>query len=284
MHKENPEVMWIVYNDRRWHRSQRMAFTGLRRAASVASGLMIAFSAIMLPLSAHAQGSPPVTDPNNDVRCADKPENIPEDVFFLNVFTPASGVVGPGSAIGAWYSDETMPNTGQGKAPTFVLTGPNTNQLLTASQDPFSKQANEAHKECRHQVNMTTTIPATASGGGAYAPGDYTVTLTAYDGDEAPDKGAHVWTFTVAASTPTPSPSPSPTSSTSPASSPGSGSSPTSQVQAASTTGPGLPNTGHTQQSGSERALGTGALLTVLGAAGLAIIRTIRRPGRRSSK
>jgi hypothetical protein len=270
MHKENPD-MWILNNDPSRRPSRLIALTGLRRAASLAAGSMIAFIALVLPLSAYAQ-APPITDPN-DARCVDKPENIPEDVFFLNVFTPANGVVGPGSQIGAWYSDETMPNTTQ--RPTFVLTGPNTNRTLApVGQEPHNLNADARHKECRHQVNITTTIP-----GGAYAPGDYTVTLTAFDGDEAPDKGTHVWTFTVAA--PPPPPSPSPTSGTSPASSPGpsSGSSPTSGVQAASTTGPGLPRAGHNAGTSSpEGVIGIGVLLTLVGLVGFAISRRIRRP------
>lgn len=279
MHKENPYVMWTLNNDRSRRPSRLIALTGLRRAASLAAGSMIAFIALVLPLSAYAQ-APPITDPN-DARCVDKPENIPEDVFFLNVFTPANGVVGPGSQIGAWYSDETMPNTTQ--VPTFVLTGPNTNRTLApVGQEPHNLNADGRHKECRHQVNITTTIPATPLGGGAYAPGDYTVTLTAFDGDEAPDKGTHVWTFTVAAPPPPPppSPSPSPTSGTSPASSPGpsSGSSPTSGVQAASTTGPGLPRAGlGTGTSSPDGVIGIGVLLTLVGLVGFAISRRIRR-------
>lgn len=272
-------MLWILNILKGRYGYRLVSPTGLRRAA----GLIIAFSTLLiLPMVVFAQG-PPVTDPNNDARCADIPENIPENVFFLNVFTPANGVVGPGSLIGAWYSDETMPNTNP--APIFVLTGPNTNASLTASQEPFSMTANERHKECRHQVNMTTTIPATASGGGAYAPGDYTVTLTAYDGDEAPDKGTHVWRFTV--TTPPPTPSPSPTAAVSPASSPGSspgpgpssGSSPTGQVQAASTTGPGLPSAGHPDGNGGlDRVIGIGQVLTLVGLVGFAISRRVRRP------
>lgn len=267
-------MLWILNNHRGWSPRGLISRTGLRRAA----GSVIALSTLLLlPLAVSAQG-PPVTDPN-DPRCIDIPENIPENVFFLNVYTPANGVVGPGSLIGAWYSDETMPNTNPPVA--FVLTGPNTNMHLTPSQEAFFLNADRAHKECRHQVNITTTIPATAAGGVPYAPGDYTVTLTASDSDEAPDKGTHVWTFTVATPPPTPTPSPSPTSGTSPASSPGSsptGTSPTGQVQGASTTGPGLPSAGHPAgTSGVDRVIGIGVLVTLFGLLGIAIGRRSRR-------
>jgi hypothetical protein len=267
VHEENADVMRILNKDRGRRTSRLIARTGLRRAASLAAGSLIAFSALTLPVTAYAQG-PPVTDPH-DARCADIPENIPENAFFLNVYTPGTGAVGLGSLIGAWYSDETMPN--RDVAPKFVLTGPNTNVNLTPSQEPFNLKVNEAHKECRHQVNMTTSIPTTASGGGAYSPGDYTVTLTAFDGDESPDKGVHVWTFTVAVPPPPPTPSPNP--------SPTSGTSPASQVQAASTTGPGLPKTGHPAGTSSpDRGIGIGILLTVVGLLGVAISRRIRGP------
>jgi hypothetical protein len=268
MLKETPKVMWILDRNRGRNTNRLIAPNGLHRAASLAAGSMIAFSAtLILPHSVSAQG-PPVTDPNS-ARCADIPENIAEDVFFLNVYTPATAGVGPGSQVGAWYSDETMPNTNP--APTFVLTGPNTHMNLPPGQDPFNQKFNEAHKECRHQVNITTTIPAAAAGGGAYAPGDYKLTLTAFDGDESPDKGTHVWIFTVAA----PSPSPSPTSGTSPASSSGSG--PASQVQAASTTGPGLPNTGHVAPTSSPpRGIGAAAFASLVGLVVIAISRRIR--------
>ena len=277
-------MLWIPNNDRGRHPRRVIGING-RRLAVLAAGSMIAFGALTLPLSASAQ-APPVPTPN-DPRCIDKPENIPEDVFFLNVNTPADFIVGPGSAIGSWYSDETNPNTNP--APTFVLTGPGTNVSLPPTLDShdLTSSFDATHKECRHQVNITTTIPATASGGGPYAPGNYKVTLTASDSDELPDRGMVVWTFTVAAPPPSPSPSPSPTSGTSGAGTgtTGSGSSPTSQVQAAATTGPGLPNTGSgPRSSGPDRVIGAGVLLAMLGAAGLWIARSIRRTGRPISK
>lgn len=269
-------MIWILNRDRGQRLSRLIALAGLRRAALLAAGSMIAFSALTLPLSVYAQG-PPVTDPN-DPRCVDQPESIPEDVFSLKLNTPADMKIGPGSLIGSWYKDETAPNTNP--APTFVLTGPGTNVNLPPSLDSHDLTSvfNAKHKECRHQVNITTTIPAT-NGGAPYAPGDYKVTLKASDSDENPDVGMVVWAFTVVAPSPSPSPSASPTSGTS-----GTGTSPTSQVQAAATTGPAMPNTGGgPRPSGPGGVIGTGVLLTLLGAAGLWIARAIRRPRRRDT-
>ena len=115
----------------------------------------------------------------NDSRCVDIPENIPEDVFSLKVFTSADMKVGPGSLIGSWYKDETAPN--RNPAPTFVLTGPGTNVNLSPSLDShnLTRVFNSKHKERPHQVNITTTIPANARRGAAAAQGDHQVTRPA---------------------------------------------------------------------------------------------------------
>ena len=257
---------------------------GLRRAASLAAAAMIApIGALTMTSSAYAQG-PPIDGHSspNDARCV---RVEPENLFFINMRTPSSGNPSPGTTIGSWFSDETGLNQGSANPSSqfylfFHFTGPGVNQNLTADTTASFDQGslfNTEHKECKIQVNIKTVIPATINGS-AYPPGDYTVTMTAWDNDQTRQGGDHstqTWNFSIAA----PQPSPTPTSQVSPTPQ----ASPVSQVQEASTTtGPGLPRTGAgAGTSGPDPLIGTGLLLAAVGAVGAVIARTIRRPRRR---
>jgi hypothetical protein len=260
---------------------------GFRRAAWLAVGSMIGLATVMtLTLSAQAAG-PPITDPN-DSRCQ---RVDPENVFFINLQTPPNGqAVGLGSTIGSWFSDESGLNKNS-LSPSlpfhivFQLDGPSGRIDLPPDISEKFDQSHvfhngDANKECKIQVNIKSHIPATVNGHPLPA-GDYTVTLQAFDDDQTrhpgPDMGTQIWHFSIAA--PAPSPSPSPTSQTSPASQ----TSPVSQVQAVTTTGPGLPNTGHQAGPSNSDGVTIGVLLTLVGLAGIAISRWVRRPKPRST-
>jgi hypothetical protein len=259
---------------------------GLCRAASLVAAAMIApIGALTMTLSASAAG-PPIdghTSPN-DARCV---RIDPENLFFINMPTPSSGNPSPGSTIGTWFSDESGLNQGSANPSSpfhlfFHLTGPGVSKNLTADTTESFNQIslfNTTHKECKIQVNIKTVIPATINGG-AYPPGDYTVTMTAWDNDQTRQGGDHstqTWNFRVAS----PQPSPTPTSQPSPTPQvlPTSQASPVSQVQGASTTnGPGLPRAGAgAGTSGPDLMIGTGLLLAAVGA----VARAIRTPRRR---
>lgn len=259
---------------------------GLRRAASVAAAAMIApIGALTMTSSAYAQG-PPIDGHSspNDARCV---RVEPENLFFINMRTPSSGNPSPGTTIGSWFSDETGLNQGSANPSSqfylfFHFTGPGVNQNLTADTTASFDQGslfNTEHKECKIQVNIKTVIPATINGS-AYPPGDYTVTMTAWDNDQTRQGGDHstqTWNFSIAAPQPSPTPTPTPTSQVSPTSQ----ASPVSQaVEAATTNGPGLPRAGaEAGNSGPDPLIGTGLLLAAVGAV-VAVARTIRRARR----
>jgi hypothetical protein len=261
--------------------------SGFRWAAALAAGSMIALGgAMILPLSVHAAG-PPITDPS-DPRCQ---RVDPENVFFINLQTPAAGqAVGPGSTVGSWFSDESGLNKnslspGSQFHIVFQLDGPGgLIDLPPDISESFDQSQvfhnGDANKECKIQVNIKSQIPATVNGQQPPA-GDYTVTLQAFDDDQTrhpgPDSGTQIWHFSIAA--PAASPSPSPTSQTSPTS----GTSPASQVLGTGTTGPSLPQSGHPAgPSGPPvRSIAIGVALTLIGLVGVAIIRGSRSVGSR---
>ena len=100
---------------------------------------------------------------------------------FLGSATPAAGTaVGPGSTIGATYSDEKVLNTTT-LPPTLTLTGPTGTVSL-----PLSYTAAKT-------VKLSAVLPTLDQG-------TYTATLTAWDSDQnkaGGDCGVASWTFTV---------------------------------------------------------------------------------------
>ena len=264
---------------------------GLHRAAYFALAPMIAVvGALGLTFSASAAG-PPIdghTSPN-DARCLRLPT---ENLFFLNQPTPSAGNPTPGSTIGAWFSDESGLNQGSADplSPFYIsfdLTGPGgVNEKLAADlTESFDQRSlfDTTHKECKIQVNIKTVIPATLNGK-AYAPGDYKVTMTAWDNDQTRQGGDHsdqAWHFSIVAPSPSPTPTPTPTPQPSPSPTdqvlPAASASPVTGVLAASTTGPSLPRAGAgARSSGPAQLFATVLLFVVVGTLGVVIARKVR--------
>lgn len=184
----------------------------VRRLGSAASLFFLVMSAMVVaapPAALAASGPVPVTNPN-DQRCL---HVEPENAFFLNAPTPVPGAtVGPGSTVGAWFSDETGLNVGSLNPASafkivFTLTKTGTGGFTDTITPDTTEQSvrlsffDNTHRECKYEINVKGVIPMTHNGA-PLPSGDYTASLTAWDNDQnskGGDKGNQTWSFHITA-------------------------------------------------------------------------------------